>query len=237
MTDRQAVIAALRADAAAFPEQAIRLFDAGAFPNEDATGAGAFPDEDATDADAFPDQDAPDAGAFPDQDAPDAVTARGRDRARARLARAETPEAFEGPRGLDEFESFTDRERDLTWRLWVLDGAPLGLTLAGPAYQDTPVRYANQTVERLTGYPRAAICGDNLRLLQGPETAAEAVAKLREAVRIWEPVTVTLINYRRDGTPFHNRVSLVPMTGADGTVVNWIGIQQRVDPSGTSGSI
>jgi len=69
--------------------------------------------------------------------------------------------------------------------------------------------------------------GENPRLLQGLETAAGPVDDLREAISVWTPVTVELRNYRRDGTPFRNRVSLVPIAGDDGTIRNWVGIQKR----------
>ncbi|ESS04844.1 MAG: PAS sensor histidine kinase [uncultured archaeon A07HR67] len=146
--------------------------------------------------------------------------------AAARLDRAAAPASFDDPA---ELGSLTPLERDLVWRLWVLGAAPFGLTLAGPAYQDTPIVYANRTFRRLTGYPLSAVRGENLRLLQGPETDPDAVATLREAVTIWESVTVELLNYRRDGTPFRNRVSVVPMAGPDGAIANWVGIQRRVE--------
>jgi len=146
--------------------------------------------------------------------------------AAARLDRAAAPASFDEP---TELGSLTPLERDLVWRLWVLGAAPFGLTLAGPAYQDTPILYANRTFRRLTGYPLSAVRGENLRLLQGPETDPDAVAALREAVTIWESVTVELLNYRRDGTPFRNRVSVVPMAGPDGAIANWVGIQRRVE--------
>lgn len=129
----------------------------------------------------------------------------------------------------------TDRERELVRRLRVLDAVPHGLTVCGPAYADTPIVYATRRVEALTGYPADDLRGENPRLFQGPGTEADAVADLREAIATWNPVTVELTNYRRDGTPFRNRVSLVPVADASGTVANWIGIQARVDGDAQAG--
>ena len=125
--------------------------------------------------------------------------------------------------------SLSAHERDLCRRLWVLDDAPLGLTLAGPVYQDNPVIYVNGTFRELTGYSLSAVRGENLRLLQGPDTESDAVDALSEAVEIWEPVTVELWNYRADGERFRNRVSLVPLPDDDGMLANWAGLQERVD--------
>jgi len=128
-----------------------------------------------------------------------------------------------------EVASLSPHERDLCRRLWVLDSAPLGITLAGPVYQDNPVIYVTRSFRELTGYSLSAVRGENLRLLQGPDTEADAVDALREAVEIWEPVTVELWNYRADGERFRNRVSLVPLPDDDGMLANWAGLQERVD--------
>lgn len=119
--------------------------------------------------------------------------------------------------------------RELVWRLWLLDDARVGLTLTGPAYQDNPIEYVNRTFRALTGYSLDAVRGKNPRFLQGPDTESTPVADLREATDIWEPVTIEVRNYRRDGTPFRNRVSLVPIEGTAGSVSHWLGIQRRID--------
>ncbi|MFB6176788.1 MAG: PAS domain-containing protein [Halobaculum sp.] len=136
---------------------------------------------------------------------------------------------FDGPAALDGSDDLQPLERDLVWRCWTLDRIPLGLTLSGPAYQDNPLLYATRTFRELTGYSMERLRGENPRLLQGPDTEPEPVSDLREAIDIWERVTVELRNYRRDGTPFRNRVTLVPIPGADGTVRNWIGVQEVVE--------
>jgi len=71
------------------------------------------------------------------------------------------------------------------------------------------------------------VLGENLRLLQGPETTAAAVADLREAVDIWEAVVVELDNYRADGSQFQNRVAIAPIADDTGTISNWVGVQEQ----------
>jgi PAS domain S-box-containing protein len=125
--------------------------------------------------------------------------------------------------------SLSAHERELCRRVWVLDDVPLGITLAGPVYQDNPVIYVNRTFRELTGYSLSAVRGENLRLLQGPDSERAAVDALSEAVEIWEPVTVELWNYRADGSRFRNRVSLVPLPDDDGMLANWAGLQERLE--------
>lgn len=137
---------------------------------------------------------------------------------------ATEPATADLPAFVDEFH---ERRRRLCWRAWVLESAPIGVTLAGPGYHDNPVVYATRAVERLTGYTAEQLRGSNLRRLQGPATDRRAVEDLRDAIRSWESVTVEVTNYRQDGTPFRNRVTLVPVAGPDGTVDHWFGLQAR----------
>ena len=97
----------------------------------------------------------------------------------------ETHSAASVPVEMAEDDDRTGRDRRLIERVRLLDDAPLGVTLCGPAYRDTPIRYANRTFRDLTGYSLAALRGRNPRLLQGPKTNDSAVADLREAVSIW----------------------------------------------------
>lgn len=137
--------------------------------------------------------------------------------------------AFAGPEGFDGFGALDERERELVWRVWLFDETPLGLTLSGPAYQDNPILYANRSFRQLTGYSLDALRGENPRLLQGEETEADALDDLREALDIWEPVTVQVTNYTSGGEPFTNRVSLVPLPDETGTISQWLGVQAAVD--------
>jgi len=135
------------------------------------------------------------------------------------------PVAFDPPAAVAPLDP---PDRTPVWRAWTLARAPLGVVVAGAAYHDNPILYANRATRRLTGHSLAALCGENLRRLQGPGTDGATVDTLRNALRNWNGVTVELRNYRADGTPFTNRVTLVPSPGDDGTVRHWFGLQAAV---------
>ena len=126
-------------------------------------------------------------------------------------------------------EGLDPRDRELLTRVRRFDAGPLGLTLSGPAYQDNPILYANARLRGITGYSLREFRDENPRLLQGPDTEPEAVATLREAIDIWERATVELWNYRRDGTRFRNRVTVVPVPDDSGMISNWLGVQAVVE--------
>jgi PAS domain S-box-containing protein len=120
----------------------------------------------------------------------------------------------------------TEREALLIDRVSAFDDLPLGLTLTGPAYRDTPIVYVNRWFREWTGYALEDLRGRNPRLYQGPDADDDARADFREALSTWSTVTVELRNRRADGTPFASRVSLRPLFGDAGTVTHWIAAQE-----------
>lgn len=121
-----------------------------------------------------------------------------------------------------------ERERELERKERALDAAPVGITVSDPDRDDNPLIYVNRGFERLTGYSSSEILGRNCRFLQGEETDPEAVERLRRAIDAEEPVREEIRNYREDGTPFWNRVTITPVHDEDGTVLNYIGVQEDV---------
>lgn len=67
-------------------------------------------------------------------------------------------------------------------------------------------------------------------VLQGADTDSAEVARLREAMTATPPkaVTVTLLNYRKDGTPFWNALHIAPVRDAEGVLEYFIGVQLDV---------
>ncbi len=109
-----------------------------------------------------------------------------------------------------------------------MDEAPVGITITDPDRPDNPIVYANDEFVELTGYDREETLGRNCRFLQGERTDAEAVATMRSAVDDAEPVTVELWNYRADGEPFRNRVSIAPLPDENGDPDHFVGFQRDV---------
>jgi PAS domain S-box-containing protein len=109
-----------------------------------------------------------------------------------------------------------------------LDVAAEGVTIADARLADRPLIYINEGFERLTGYSVAETLGRNCRFLQGPGTDPAAVAEIRAAVEEKRECVVEILNYRRDGTPFWNRLSITPVRSALGEVTHYIGIQSDV---------
>ena len=73
--------------------------------------------------------------------------------------------------------------------------------------------------------PRWVFCS---RFLQGEGTDPKEVVTLREAVKNGTACSVRLLNYRKDGTPFWNLLTMTPIKTEDGTVSKYVGVQVDV---------
>jgi len=110
----------------------------------------------------------------------------------------------------------------------ILDECVNGVTLADPDLEDAPIVYANKAFERLTGYSQEDIIGRNCRFLQGEDRDQEARYQIAEAMAKHESTEVTLRNYRKDGTLFHNRLKIVPLFDKKQRVIYYLGVQHDI---------
>lgn len=110
-----------------------------------------------------------------------------------------------------------DRLKELTQETQVtlleamLDGSKVGTIVTDPSQHDNPIIYTNHTFIEMTGYTQEEVIGRNCRFLQGPETAKEDVRKMKEAISSEKKVVLTVQNYRKDGSPFWNRLAIEPV--------------------------
>ena len=66
--------------------------------------------------------------------------------------------------------------------------------------------------------------------MQGPETDPDAVAAIRRALTAQTAITIDILNYKKDGTKFWNRLRIRPLYGEDGEVMFYAGAQNPIDP-------
>lgn len=110
----------------------------------------------------------------------------------------------------------------------VLAASSEGITISEASNSDYPIVYVNQGFERITGYSSAEVLGQNFRFLQGPDTDPQVVEKIRLALQDDREITAEILNYRKDGAPFWNRVSITPVRDSSGTVTHHIGVQSDI---------
>lgn len=98
---------------------------------------------------------------------------------------------------------------------------------------DSPVVYVNPAFERITGYTTDEALGRNGFFLLSDDGAVseQQLDMLQHALKEGAESRVVLRNYRKDGTPLWNEVSFAPVYDADGTLINYVGIQTDITES------
>lgn len=100
--------------------------------------------------------------------------------------------------------------------------------VADATLPDCPLVYVSEGFSTMTGYPADEILGHNCRFLQGEGTDPKSVDQIREAIRRGKTLCTRLLNYKKDGTPFWNLLTITPIRNETGRVVKFVGVQVDV---------
>ena len=136
---------------------------------------------------------------------------------------ADTPEYF-----VSVLTDIMERKRsELALRLRdrAIQSVSQGIIITELGRNDNPIIYASAGFERITGYRAEEVLGRDCRFLQGAETDANTVARMREAIARREACEVEIVNYRKDGSTFWNALSLNPVIDDSGAVGHYVGVQ------------
>lgn len=88
--------------------------------------------------------------------------------------------------------------------------------------------YVNPAFTAMTGYTAEEAIGTSPRLLRGPKSSRAALDKIRAALEKWQPVTMEVTNYRKDGTEFEVELSIAPVANEHGCFTHWVSLQRDV---------
>jgi PAS domain S-box-containing protein len=133
--------------------------------------------------------------------------------------------------------NITERKRAeeaLRLRDRAIEALSEGLVIADALAPDNPIIYANKAVEEITLYPTQEILGRNCRFLQGPGSNPRTIAEIREAVVAGKPVSVEILNYRRNGEPFWNQLVITPIRDEAGRLTHFVGLQTDISERKTA---
>ena len=122
------------------------------------------------------------------------------------------------------------RRREERLRLFgrAVEATAHGVTVADVRVEDEPIVYANTGFTEMTGYTMGEVLGRNCRFMQGENTDQSTVDTLRHAIDAGEPASVDILNYRKDGTPFWNRLEIVPIRDEAGDLTHYLGLQRDI---------
>lgn len=102
------------------------------------------------------------------------------------------------------------------------------MVITDPQQPDNPIVLANRSFLEETGYAADEVIGRNCRMLQGGGTDPAAVSQVRNALKDQREITIELLNYRKDGTPFWNQLYISPVHDDDGRLLYFFASQMDV---------
>lgn len=109
-----------------------------------------------------------------------------------------------------------------------LEATAEGVVISDCMQRGMPIIYVNKAFTAVTGYGYDEVVGRNCRFLQGIDTDPVAKQSIRKALVDESSCVVEILNYRKDGTPFWNRLSITPVQNDQGQTTHFIGVQSDV---------
>ena len=109
-----------------------------------------------------------------------------------------------------------------------IEASQQSFIITDPSLTDNPIVFASDGFLEVTGYAREQVLGRNCRFLQGTDTSKDTVDEIRHNLSIGEDVSVTILNYTADGTPFWNKQFIAALRDAQNNIVNYIGVVVKV---------
>lgn len=110
----------------------------------------------------------------------------------------------------------------------VINASNDGIVVAEQEGDDNILIYVNAAFEKLTGYSADEILYQDCRFLQAGDRDQTGLQLIRDAVRNREPCRQIIRNYRKDGTPFWNELSITPVFNEHDQLTYFVGIQKNV---------
>lgn len=114
------------------------------------------------------------------------------------------------------------------WRLLESMTESILLTTADLKSPGPYIVYVNPAFEKMTGWKKEEVIGENPRLLQGPKTDYSIFHDLEptlEQGKVWSGRTV---NYKKDGSGFYMEWSIAPIRDKHNNIIQYLAVQRDV---------
>ncbi len=116
----------------------------------------------------------------------------------------------------------------------LFDSLALSLTavaIADLAGTDAPLIYVNRAFETLTGFSAAEAVGHNARFMLAEGATPTNAGEIGKAIRERRPIAVEVLNRRKSGETFWNRLNLTPLAASDGALTLVLATLEDVTPT------
>ncbi len=88
--------------------------------------------------------------------------------------------------------------------------------------------HATKNIHAMNGYMPDEIIGKKPKMFQGVGTSKETTAYISKAVKNKSSFEATILNYRKDGTPYNCYIKGSPVFNEKGKLINFIAYEREV---------
>jgi PAS domain S-box-containing protein len=133
------------------------------------------------------------------------------------------PAGFSGT--LSDVTEQREIQASLRLRDRAMDASSNGILLTDVREPGWPLVFINEGFTRVTGYASDEVLGQSCSFLQRGDRDQPGLAAIRTAIASRQPCRVLLRNYRKNGQPFDNDLSIAPVQDElTGEVTHYIGV-------------
>lgn len=91
--------------------------------------------------------------------------------------------------------------------------------------KDQRIVFVNDAFEKKTGYFRDEVIGKTPKILQGINTSAKELTRIKDALGSWQSVRAELVNYTKSGKEYWVDINISPVRDQKGLVTHWIAVE------------
>jgi len=125
-------------------------------------------------------------------------------------------------------EDYKKAEREIALINQAVRQSSDGLVICDASKPGYPLIFANPAFVGMSGYSESELIGNTCGMLQGPDTSAETRKEIGRCTRNGLAFSGRVLNYRKDGTVFWNRLSISPVKDEDGVLTHFVGTQRDI---------
>lgn len=134
-----------------------------------------------------------------------------------------------------ERQIFENLERDRRLFSEVIEQSPDGMCIADASEPGLPVIFANNAFYEMSGYGEQDVLGQSCNILQGPLSSPETIKQIRQCLDSGKKFAGEILNYRKSGETFWNRLSISPVFNANGELSYFVSSQVDITEVKESG--
>ncbi|MFA5363005.1 MAG: ATP-binding protein [Candidatus Omnitrophota bacterium] len=131
-----------------------------------------------------------------------------------------------------QIRHWTDKEKRAEEQVYIrtkaMDSTIDGIFIVDAQKDGFPIIYSNPSFQRMTGYSKKDIIGQNYFLFYGAEADPRIAEEIKNTLRQEKSFLGEMLNFRKNGEKFWNYLRIAPVRDAGGSVTHYVGIQTDV---------